>query len=61
MRSGHLDILPETTIVASGSVSANPGEAHVSVSEAPLVVTVRPPGAGLTVAVPVVARLIAAS
>jgi hypothetical protein len=28
--SGHLDILPETTIVASGSVSANPGEAHLT-------------------------------
>jgi len=27
--SRHLDILPETTIVASGSVSAGPGEAHI--------------------------------
>ena len=27
--SGHLDILPAATMVASGSVAAKPGEAHV--------------------------------
>jgi hypothetical protein len=27
--SGHMDILPAATMVASGSVAANPGEAHV--------------------------------
>ncbi len=28
VRSGHPDILPETTSVASSSMSANPGKAH---------------------------------
>ena len=29
VRSGHRNILPETTSVASGSMSAQPGEAHL--------------------------------